>query len=349
MTEKESSVAVVLDVEFTAWDNSMATGWRMPGQFKEIIQIGAVKVDIKFHEIESFCAFVRPRINPVLTPYIEGVTGITNADMAADGKPFSDVWESFLSFCGSLPLVAFGRDDLVLKETLRLNGLPDVLPPYTNIVGWMAAQNIDVSKGHGCDVGPKVGVPFAGRQHNALDDAASLAAGIAAVLRKGAPLPIGFHDHPRSLSERDRSVWRAWEVPDEAGTLIRSLNLTPHPEGGCYREIFRDAPGPDGRAKSTGIYFLLRAGECSDDHRIDAAEVWHYYRGAALELMIEEENGEMQRHVLGPMVEAGELPQIVVPPHRWQRAKSLGDYTLVGCTVAPGFEFKYFELPGAQT
>lgn len=344
MNEKESSAAIVLDVEFTAWPNSMATGWRMPGQFKEIIQLGAVKVDRKFHTIESFCAFICPRINPVLTPYIEGVTGITNADIASCGKPFPDVWESFLSFCGDLPLIAYGRDDLTLRENMRLNSLPDTLPPYTNIVGWMAAQNVDVEKGHGCDVGPAVGVPFEGHPHNALDDAASLAAGIAAVLAKGAPTPVGFPNDSRWITDRDRSTWRAWEVPDEADTLIKSLNLTPHPEGGCYREIFRDAPGPDGRAKSTGIYFLLRAGECSARHRIDAAEVWHYYRGAGLELVIEDEDGTEHRHTLGPMVEAGEEPQIVVPPHRWQSARSLGNYTLVGCTVAPGFEFQYFEI-----
>jgi len=128
----------------------------------------------------------------------------------------------------------------------------------------------------------------------------------------------------------------------EAERLIATLGLQPHPEGGHFREMFRDAGHP--RAHSTAIYFLLRVGEISQPHRIDAAEVWHYYRGAPLELTIAEAGGIPARHILGPDVEKGERPQIVVPPHAWQGAKSLGDYTLVGCTVAPGFEFSTFEM-----
>lgn len=127
-----------------------------------------------------------------------------------------------------------------------------------------------------------------------------------------------------------------------AERLIAALELRPHPEGGHFREMFRDTGSP--RAHSTAIYFLLRAGEVSQPHRIDAAEVWHYYRGAPLALTIAAEGGAPVRHILGPAVEQGERPQIVVPPRAWQGAKSLGDYTLVGCTVAPGFEFSAFEL-----
>jgi predicted cupin superfamily sugar epimerase len=123
---------------------------------------------------------------------------------------------------------------------------------------------------------------------------------------------------------------------DEVTRLIELLGLKPHPEGGHYREMFRDEGV---RAHSTAIYFLLRAGEASRWHRIDAAEIWHFYRGAPLELRI----GKVV-HVLGPDIEAGEHPQVVVPPHAWQAAHSLGAYTLVGCTVAPGFEFSKFEL-----
>ena len=123
----------------------------------------------------------------------------------------------------------------------------------------------------------------------------------------------------------------------EADGLIARLDLKPHPEGGHFRETFRDA-GPV-RAFSTAIYFLLKAGEASRWHRVDAAEVWHFYRGAALELKI----GKAV-FVLGPDVAKGEAPQIVVPKGEWQAARSLGDYTLVGCTVAPGFEFSGFEM-----
>jgi uncharacterized protein len=130
----------------------------------------------------------------------------------------------------------------------------------------------------------------------------------------------------------------------EANMIIRLLGLKPHPEGGHYREMFKDAAGPSGRAHSTAIYFLLRAGEQSLPHRIDAAEVWHFYRGAPLELTIQAGDGVAERLLLGPRVEAGERPQIVVPPHAWQAARPLGDYALVGCTVAPGFLFQTFEM-----
>lgn len=123
----------------------------------------------------------------------------------------------------------------------------------------------------------------------------------------------------------------------EASDLIARLGLRPHPEGGHFRETFRDSG--KGRAHSTAIYFLLARGEVSRWHRVDAAEVWHFYRGAPLELKI-----GRAVHILGAEVERGEAPQIVVPAGQWQAARSLGDYTLVGCTVAPGFEFSGFEM-----
>jgi predicted cupin superfamily sugar epimerase len=125
---------------------------------------------------------------------------------------------------------------------------------------------------------------------------------------------------------------------DEADRLIAALGLTPHPEGGHYREVFRDA-NPRGRAFSTAIYFLLKAGEKSRWHRVDAAEIWNWYRGAPLRLGV-----GRQSFVLGAGVEKGERPQIIVPKGEWQMAESLGAYTLVGCTVAPGFEFSGFEM-----
>ena len=123
----------------------------------------------------------------------------------------------------------------------------------------------------------------------------------------------------------------------EADRLIELLDLKPHPEGGHFRETFRD--GNVGRSYSTAIYFLLKAGEMSCWHRVDAAEVWHFYRGAPLELCIGK-----QAYVLGPEIDEAQAPQIVVPAGVWQSARSLGDYTLVGCTVAPGFDFAQFEM-----
>jgi predicted cupin superfamily sugar epimerase len=127
-----------------------------------------------------------------------------------------------------------------------------------------------------------------------------------------------------------------------ADDVIRLLALKPHPEGGFYRETFRDSLGPDGRSHSTAIYYLLRAGDAPRWHRVDSAEVWHWYLGSALQLSICDST--MRRVVLGPRLDAGERLQAVVPAGKWQRAMPLGEYTLVGCTVAPGFEFSGFEL-----
>jgi len=139
-----------------------------------------------------------------------------------------------------------------------------------------------------------------------------------------------------------------------AADVIRLLDLKPHPEGGHFREIFRDvalvfppAPAEEGaaaRAASTAIYFLLGRGERSHWHRVDTVEIWHWYAGAPLKLEIAREDGRRETVTLGNALAAGERPQAVVPAHAWQAAQSLGDWTLVGCTVAPAFDFAKFEL-----
>jgi uncharacterized protein len=172
---------------------------------------------------------------------------------------------------------------------------------------------------------------------------------------------------------------RAPKAPD-AADIIRLLDLRPHPEGGHFRETFRDEtrvyadvtgpaggadagrsagagrdPGPRrhgdrARSASTAIYFLLARGERSHWHHVDAVEIWHYYAGAPLELAIAAGEGAgapITRLRLGGDVLAGEHPQAVVPAHAWQAAASLGDWTLAGCTVAPGFEFDGFEMAPA--
>jgi uncharacterized protein len=140
-----------------------------------------------------------------------------------------------------------------------------------------------------------------------------------------------------------------------AAEIIRLLDLKPHPEGGHYRQTFRDSliyPPPQAeednvgaaRAASTAIYFLLARGERSHWHRVDAVEIWHWHAGAPLALEIAAAPGQRERIMLGNDLAAGERPQGIVPAHAWQAARSLGDWTLVGCTVAPGFEFATFEL-----
>jgi hypothetical protein len=135
-------------------------------------------------------------------------------------------------------------------------------------------------------------------------------------------------------------------MPLAAADIVRLLDLKPHPEGGHYRETFRDARTVEAaRAASTAIYFLLARGERSHWHRVDAAEVWHFYAGAPLKLEIAVGGrGPVETFRIGADITGGERPQVVVPAKAWQAAESLGDWTLVGCTVAPGFEFSAFEL-----
>ena len=128
-----------------------------------------------------------------------------------------------------------------------------------------------------------------------------------------------------------------------AQDVIRQHALKPHPEGGWFRETFRDATGPHGRAHSTAILFLLKAGEVSRWHKVDAVELWHWYGGAPL--LLEVKHGAVRHEYrLGPDWHKGEHPHMAVPAHAWQSARSLGAWTLLGCTVAPGFDFGGFEL-----
>lgn len=128
-----------------------------------------------------------------------------------------------------------------------------------------------------------------------------------------------------------------------ADEIIAHLDLQPHPEGGHYREtwVARNA----GRPSGTAIYFLLRGGEDNHWHKVDAVEIWHYYAGAPLVLSLAaDDDGPATDHLLGPDLAGGSAPQVIVPEGHWQKARSTGDYTLVGCTVSPGFRFDGFTL-----
>ena len=134
----------------------------------------------------------------------------------------------------------------------------------------------------------------------------------------------------------------------DAAQIIATLGLAPHPEGGWYAETLRDNP-TGGRGHSTAIYFLLERGQKSRWHRVtDAVEVWHFYAGAPLVLEMGSSSGPSKRTIIGANIIAGERPQAVVPSGWWQRAHSTGEWTLVGCTVAPGFEFSSFEMAGPE-
>ncbi|MEM6890404.1 MAG: cupin domain-containing protein [Pseudomonadota bacterium] len=133
-----------------------------------------------------------------------------------------------------------------------------------------------------------------------------------------------------------------------ADEIIAKLDLSPHPEGGHYRQTW--IANNDGRPSGTCIYFLLKAGERSHWHRVDATEIWHYHAGAPLILRLSaHDKGPTTRHLLSPDLTQGE-PQIIVRENHWQAAETKGDFTLVSCTVSPGFHFEGFTLapPGFE-
>jgi len=147
-------------------------------------------------------------------------------------------------------------------------------------------------------------------------------------------------------------------LPDQTGTdsrkearmtadqIIEQLKLEPHPEGGWYRQTW--VAENEGRPTGTCIYFLLKAGEASHWHRVDAAEIWLYHAGAPLVLSLSEtDEGPATDHLLTPDLTKG-APQLIVPTGHWQAARTSGDYTLVSCTVSPGFQFEGFELAAPE-
>ena len=131
----------------------------------------------------------------------------------------------------------------------------------------------------------------------------------------------------------------------EIQRLVRALDLQPHPEGGWFKETFRDRPPGGGRGSVTQILYLLAVGEVSVWHRVtDATEIWHHYAGAPLTLTLSPDGHDAESYTLGPDVLAGQKPHVVIGPGWWQTAESLGAWTLCGCTVAPAFEFAGFEM-----
>jgi inhibitor of KinA sporulation pathway (predicted exonuclease) len=178
----------IFDLEYTAWIGSMARSWLTPGEFREVVQIGAVRLDADSFVVQAeFEVLVRPRFNPALSPYFENLTGITSDQVANRGVDFRTAYDRFLAFAGDCPIAAFGHDGRVLEENLRLYGIRDAkpLPLFYDLRGWFAVQGLDPRGRHSCEIGPALGVAFVGRSHNALDDARSLAAAMEVIAARG--------------------------------------------------------------------------------------------------------------------------------------------------------------------
>lgn len=188
--DRAQRTAVVFDLEFTAWEGSMAQRWSRPGERKEVVQIGAVKLDTeRLRVTDTFEMLVRPRLNPMLSAYLTELTGITNEMLAARGVDFVTAYRCFLDFVGLSELWAFGRDDLVFEDNLALYGWRGTLPVprYHNVIPWLSEQGLAFEGKHACDVAEAAGLAFEGRRHDALADAKGVAAGLCALIGRGAP------------------------------------------------------------------------------------------------------------------------------------------------------------------
>jgi inhibitor of KinA sporulation pathway (predicted exonuclease) len=182
-------ILTIFDLEFTAWDGSLARQWLGPGEFKEVVQIGAVRLNLQSLQREgSFDCLVRPRVNPVLSEYFENLTGISNRGLVTDGVDFEIGYRRFLDFAGGGVIAAFGHDEWVLEENIRLYGLKGLppVPEFLELRKWFFDRGVDPRGLHSCDIGPKLGVPFEGQMHNALCDARSIAAGMSVLLKREA-------------------------------------------------------------------------------------------------------------------------------------------------------------------
>jgi inhibitor of KinA sporulation pathway (predicted exonuclease) len=183
----------VFDLEFTAWEHSMAERWMDPGEFREVVQIGAVKIDAQtFAPLGELNLLVKPRINPVLSDYLVRLTGVTNEAIGERGVDFADAYGWFVAFCGGGTICSFGRDDHVLEENLRLYAIRDAppLPRHVNAAPWLRENGIQTKGAHACDVARLCGAQFFGREHDALEDARSVALGIQTLVVRGVANPL---------------------------------------------------------------------------------------------------------------------------------------------------------------
>jgi inhibitor of KinA sporulation pathway (predicted exonuclease) len=184
---------VIFDLEFTAWEGSLQSRWSRSGELTELVQIGAVKLNVRTLKLtDEFAILVRPRVNPVLSEYLTALTGITNEMLQDRGVDFVTAYRAFLDFVGNAPIWAFGRDDLIFETNLRLYGFAGALPipRYCNAIPWFRAQGVELAGKHACDVAEAAGALFEGRKHDALADAKGVAAGFAHLIRLGAPNPF---------------------------------------------------------------------------------------------------------------------------------------------------------------
>lgn len=184
---------IVFDTEFTAWQGSMARNWKGPGEHREIVQIGAIRLCAQqLREKSSFNVLIKPVRNPVLSSYFESLTQITNERLQTEGVSFPEAVAAFQSFIGSDPTFAYGRDDLIIAENAALLADPVLwrAAPATNLRLWLEKVGVPLSGVHSGELAAHVGAASQGRVHDALADARSLAEAVRYLVARGAPNPF---------------------------------------------------------------------------------------------------------------------------------------------------------------
>jgi inhibitor of KinA sporulation pathway (predicted exonuclease) len=195
---------VVFDTEFTAWAGSVARRWTGPGEHKEIVQIGAVVLDAaSLEEHRAFSVLIRPVLNPVLSDYLVGLTGITNECLATEAVDFATGVARFVELAGSRPLYAYGRDDLIIAANAERLGRPKLWPslPTTNLKDWLLEVGIPLAGVHSGHLAAHVGAAAQGIAHDALVDSRSLAEAVRYLVSKGAPNPFGKRENRKGKIE----------------------------------------------------------------------------------------------------------------------------------------------------
>ncbi len=184
---------IIFDTEYTAWDGSVQRNWTAPGEFREIIQIGAIRANAEtLRETGSFSILIRPVLNPVLSTYISALTGIQQQDIVERGETLSGGVRKFQTFCDQRPTYCYGFDGWIIAKNLALLGQAAVWPGLRsiNIGTWFAAQGLDVRSLNSGKLAQAAGVSFEGREHDALGDCRSILAAASALVGRGAPNPF---------------------------------------------------------------------------------------------------------------------------------------------------------------
>jgi inhibitor of KinA sporulation pathway (predicted exonuclease) len=185
---------VIFDTEYTAWPGSAQRNWTAPGEFREIIQIGALRVDAEsLTEVASFNVLSKPTLNPQLSDYIVALTGMTQKAVETDGLSLRHAVAGFLSFCGDRPLWCYGSDGWIVAKNLALIGAADLWPHglrSRNIGEWFGAQGVDVQRLNSGSLAAAMGVDFTARAHDALNDCRSILAAARALVDRGAGNPF---------------------------------------------------------------------------------------------------------------------------------------------------------------